>query len=74
MSGGTTTVVEPLTLQMRLEAVWKKLKVSIEAKMDYALKYSSDKYLAVLDEVHNANFYLLSIKFQQRIAHFHKVS
>jgi len=49
MSEGATAV-EPVTLQMRLEIVWKKLKVSIEEKMNYALKYSSDKYLAVLDE------------------------
>lgn len=49
-SSMSATAVEPVTLQMRLEVVWKKLKVSIEEKMNYALKYSSDKYLAVLDE------------------------
>jgi len=41
----------PPSLQSRLEAVWKKLRMPANQKLDAALKYSSDQCLPVLAEV-----------------------
>ncbi|CAK8694834.1 coiled-coil domain-containing protein 87-like isoform X3 [Clavelina lepadiformis] len=40
----------PLSVQARLESVWKRLKMSSSQKLDAALKYSSDEYMPLLEE------------------------
>ncbi|XP_077971605.1 coiled-coil domain-containing protein 87-like isoform X4 [Styela clava] len=40
-----------LTIQERLEIVWQKLKMPDSQKLNFALKYSSDKYIKKLPEI-----------------------